>query len=172
MQYPLSIEQFKAAGVTYDSYTGRACLPVYNDLGSLVYQQLRALTTDEKIKYLNVDYRATNCQDTKPIAHFGCSLHNSCVLTEDIISAISIRYAGYNAISLLGTSLSMQRALEVLRNYDRIYIWLDGDKAGTDAALKLIKMLGSLTTVTVINTSKDPKHYTTDEIELIIGEHT
>lgn len=102
------------------------------------------------------------------------------VLVEDFISAVRVGQVE-NSLCLAGTSLNYTQLDYVLDNFSNIVLWLDGDKAGQESASKIIKKLQyvlKITTdwrrldknysITSVNTSKDPKHYSTKEIRNIL----
>ena len=86
------------------------------------------------------------------------------VLVEDQISAVRLQ-PWYTTVSLLGTSLTPEGAMEIA-NYKptRVTIALDEDAVNT--AYKLRKWYGLLfPAVDVVHLSKDVKHMTDEEIE-------
>lgn len=82
------------------------------------------------------------------------------VLVEDIVSAIKVNRI-MSCIALLGTNL---KNLDI--SGDNFIIWLDYDVR--DKAQKMANELSLWGKVKVIVTKKDPKYYSTDEIEDIL----
>lgn len=102
---------------------------------------------------------------------------DSIVLVEDFISAVRVGQVE-NSICLSGTTLTYDNLDYILDNYSKIILWLDGDRAGQEASSKIIKKIQyslKLTSdwrrldknysITSVNTTKDPKHYSTKEIK-------
>lgn len=87
---------------------------------------------------------------------------NSIVVVEDSVSAIKVSRV-CDSSELLGSNLSMHKAVGLSRIYDNLIIWLDSDKLKT--ALKFKEKYSLLfKNVSVVHTEKDPKEYSTDEI--------
>lgn len=110
---------------------------------------------------------------------------NKVFLVEDYISAVRLAELNYNVWCIFGTSLSKDETIQLLKEYNNICLWLDGDKAGMDGANKLIKWFGVESRklqksfpmqftnpwiYTIIQTELDPKKYTQTEIKEIIDE--
>ena len=168
---PLDVVQ--RHGISYDAANNRMHIPVYNADGVHIYSQLRALPGDTtNIKYINVDERPEEEQYYKPMHYPTSFMTDGCILTEDVLSSIAVsRVSAYQPIALLGTTLCKHNALELLDKYKYIALWLDSDKAGTDAALKLSMMLRPFVDVTIICTDLDPKCHTDLAIDKILGDH-
>lgn len=95
---------------------------------------------------------------------------NLVIVCEDIMSAIKLYKAGYNAIAILGTAITNSVALR-LSKFQDIICWTDGDAAGDAAWVKLRKKM-SLYSVRIkrVRTGRDPKRVSTEEIKKLIGE--
>lgn len=98
----------------------------------------------------------------KPLKKYGSG--NTLVLVEDVLSAIKIaRTEDYSGVPLLGSSLSKEHELRLIKNYDTIYVWLDRDKAKNAVKIKnRLRELG-ITSKAII-TPLDPKEYNETEI--------
>jgi hypothetical protein len=93
---------------------------------------------------------------------------HECVLTEDILSCIRVGRLQQSA-SILGTSVSDARLVQLLARFKRFAIWLDGDGPGQTAASKLrrtLELLGA--EVRVIRTELDPKLHSNEEIRMCL----
>ena len=92
------------------------------------------------------------------------------VLTEDIVSAMKVGEV-CDSLALMGVSLEKDYFTE-LTEYDTIFIWSDMDNH--EVKLQTLKLKNKLEVynkrVIIISTPKDPKEYTTEEIEEIIIE--
>jgi len=89
------------------------------------------------------------------------------ILVEDVLSAIKIaRVDGLAGVPLLGSSLSREHESKLL-NKEKVYIWLDRDKAKNAVRIKnRLRELG-LTSKAII-TDDDPKVYTANQIKEIV----
>lgn len=73
------------------------------------------------------------------------------VIVEDLLSSYKLFEAGYDTLCLLGTKID-DKGLTILKNYDRVVVWLDDDEAGHAASLKIFKEISPLVkNVTSIN---------------------
>jgi hypothetical protein len=91
---------------------------------------------------------------------------NSVVVVEDSISAIKVSRV-CDSSELLGSNLSLHKATGLSRLYDNLLIWLDADKLQT--AIKFKERYRTLfKNVIVIYSEKDPKEYSTNEINFYI----
>ena len=100
--------------------------------------------------------------------HDNCQHFNSLIITEDVISAIRC-YEGYDILALGGTNFEKESISEIILQYNRIILWLDGDKAGRTAAKKFCKKWSPWREVIDIRTKKDPKEFSTNEIKEILN---
>jgi len=93
------------------------------------------------------------------------------VVVEDVLSAIAVHRAGWPSVALLGTSVAPEVAARIAAGREVVIGWLDGDKAGRAAHVKLIKAMRlHPVMVTNIVTDEDPKNYhrstINDKVEL------
>lgn len=95
------------------------------------------------------------------------------VLVEDVFSAIRISKF-LPAMALLGTHLSDEKLLQIIKNYDTIIVWLDGDEPGQRAASKIVKRLSNYKPngLTNIVTKDDPKWYQDAELREYLKDYT
>jgi hypothetical protein len=109
-----------------------------------------------KIKYLS--------NGNKPLTIYGEG--DILLVVEDVLSAIKIarlRYEGYCATPLLGSSLSKQAEHQLVKRYKHIYVWLDRDKAKNAVRIRN-KLRSQGVESRVIITPLDPKEYNKTEI--------
>lgn len=162
-QYTLSDELLALYNIGYSPSMNRIILPHFIDGMLYGYQARRC--DDNVRKYLTYGFRECVFQSIKWRAST-----NKVVLCEDIISAIKIGEVG-NAFALLTTSLKRQdefkRMLRSITN--TVYIWMDPDAPGQEASRKLAKSLRSLFHCVIIKSPKDPKYYSTTEIQGYLG---
>ena len=120
---------------------------VYNGSSKLSYVHFQAKTTD--------DTREGTQESTV-------------VLTEDILSAIKVRwYTTLPCIALRGTAVRTDTLALILRNYTRVLIFLDGDTAGRVGSTKASKLLDTVNIPhVIINTPDglDPKDLKPNEL--------
>ena len=88
---------------------------------------------------------------------------NTCVITEDIISAIKIHKAtSFDAIAVLTNSIG-DDIIITLKKYQKVFVWLDYDIRVS--AIKQTSRLKSLgINVTSIITKLDPKGYNDNDL--------
>ena len=153
--------QWKEMGVQYSEELQRVILPVYRN-NELVWFQARAVHKQQKPKYLqpshdkgDIMYQVIPDKPTKVA-----------VLTEDILSAKRVGKF-VNTYSLLGTKILTGQAIR-LAKYDKVYTWLDNDKAGISGAYNIRRALHLLTNVGNLTSEVDPKNLSDQEIEEIL----
>jgi DNA primase len=95
------------------------------------------------------------------------------VVVEDILSAIAVWRAGYNALAVLGTSITPVQAAEIAAAGSRVIGWFDGDNAGDAAWSKLRgRMALHPVRLTRIRTSDDPKRLHRAHLLRLLAQHT
>ncbi len=88
------------------------------------------------------------------------------IVVEDMFSAIRLNSIGYNVLPLLGTSITDESELTIANNYDNIIIWMDDDKAGKDASIKIgTKLSLTAKAVLIIRGIKEAKLCSDQEIQ-------
>jgi hypothetical protein len=163
----------RAYGVGYSKSLHRVILPTYDEKGQLQYMQARALETWQKPKYLNK--RGTGVRGvvswSKPelMLPSASPVPGICVLTEDALSMFRVGRLQYSA-SLLGTTLTTERAVALMSAFQTFIVWLDGDKAGMAGqryAMKFLRLHGA--SVSHVRTERDPKSYSNEEIMEVLN---
>lgn len=117
----------------------------------------------EKLKYYS-----GKSQDKNAIVLSGRAGNEVCVLTEDILSAVSVATTNkYDAIPLLGTTpANFPQLVSKLSKYKKVIIWLDNDEAGASGGTELhtrLQMLGSFSVARYFS-PLDPKKYHVSKI--------
>lgn len=155
--------------ILYSVGSSRVILPVYNERSDLIFYQARAVERGHSPKYLNPAVDREKVRFVTREATF----NDTAIITEDILSAIRVGdRKGYTAISILGTKASTSD-LTYIQQYSRVWLWFDGDQAGINCTRKTKKQLEMLgINPIVISTPKDPKEYSTNEINNILEKHT
>lgn len=131
--------------------------------------------TDEKPKYINdVNQDGREGQNpllagvfTKgdllygmPLAYEGISKNNYIILVEGYLDVISMHQAGItNTVGSMGTSITENQIKEITKVTNNVLLFLDGDKAGTTAMLKVISNLyatGLNVAICLLDNNMDP----------------
>jgi hypothetical protein len=86
---------------------------------------------------------------------------------EDIVSAIKVSRV-VDAMPLLGSFLSKEKALSLAKLYNQLTIWLDYDKA-KEAVKQAAAYAPFFKEVKTVIAERDPKEYSTDEIRGYLG---
>jgi DNA primase len=110
---------------------------VYAELreGRVVWMTGRGLNEDCEPRYLNLPGR-------KPILGWEAARQESwIVLTEGVFDFLVLRQWGYPAVALGGTAIG-PKLLRAMRRFDAVYLALDNDVAGREAADKVEQFLG------------------------------
>lgn len=99
----------------------------------------------------------------KPLLFYGTGAILVCV--EDVLSAIKIVKANKNicATPLLGSIISQELTETILQRFNKVLLWLDRDKA-IEAVKQARNLKQKGIDSDVIITPKDPKEYSTGEI--------
>ena len=150
LKYNISQEEIRKYGISWEP--ARRLLVLINKKN---YWQAR------NFGFGNYKYKSNGI---KPLQVYGEG--DTIVLVEDVLSAIKIarcRYENICATPLLGTSLPKQTMSHLIKKYDKIYVWLDRDKAKDSVQMKNKLRAAGVTSKAII-TPKDPKEYTKTEI--------
>jgi len=166
-RYGITEEEMTTYGIGYGSKSGRVILPVY-DGNDLIYYQGRLLTTPtkERPKYTNVwsqgrddIYFHVTREDNSP---------DKVVLVEDILSSIVVGRV-VDCTALLSVIVHDKLMFSLRDQGKTVYIWLD-----SNMLKRVIKYVSRYRLLGVdcrmIHTSKDPKYYSSNEIERRIDE--
>lgn len=151
------IEKYK---LFYVPFSHRVGLPCLDKDGKLLNYQVRALNPDDDPKYLS--------RGPKNLFFSSFTKYQYCVIVEDILSAIRVGEQ-CPAVALNGTALKDQWIWSVVDKYSNIFIWLDGDIPGQQAAKKIVKKLSLYVPCKLLYSDEDPKTYKPSEIREIIG---
>ncbi len=96
----------------------------------------------------------------------------TCIICEDMISAIRLVSCGYDAVPLFKCTMSSETMLTLVGRYDTIIVWLDNDSVTVDrhgdrivTGLRLLDQEAWR-----VRSMKDPKHYTDMDIHDVISE--
>lgn len=148
----------------YDLGAERHIAPVYQN-NKLVYWESRSVTggSPKAISYGQKPY------EILPSRNGECDV---LVIVEDYVSAIKVSRF-YNTLPLFGSYLPLDKLNNLVNNpkSEWILIWLDHDMFGT--SLNMARKLANLgKSCGIINTPKDPKSNTNEEIIQAVEEIT
>jgi DNA primase catalytic core len=83
---------------------------------------------------------------------------NEVILVEGVIDCLSLVQAGFDAAALHGLNLRPEY-VERLSRHERVYICLDADKAGREAAMKIGQLVGQKSRIVELPEGQDPNDY-------------
>lgn len=155
----ISPELARSYEIGYTPSMDRVVLPVkYED--ELLAVQMRAVRENQKPKYLNPEGPKVEAAVFMSGPPTGIT-----VVVEDILSAIKVGRVAH-ATSILGTTMTDQRAWTIAQHNHTAIIWMDNDKAGKRGKVRAANQL-SMQGVRVyeVRTEDDPKTYNLDEIK-------
>lgn len=163
--YGITNEEIRRFGFGYSQRYDRVILPVYKD-GTLVYWQGRDISgLPDRPKYHSVamQHGANVFRVSNPDSKLN-------VIVEDILSAVIVARAGFNATALLGSYASPTVLRQLASTGQRVVVWLDPDKR--KESVNIAKRLHSLGVRSwpVILAGRDPKCYTTEQVRKLVNK--
>lgn len=156
MKYGITQQDCIQHGIFYAQSWGRERL--WLTVGDGHYQG-RDLTGKDDIKYL------TKRNETKT---FFIGDKPTCIITEDIVSAIKAYKFGYSALALSGTNLMEQHVKKLLdRKVTNVLVCMDNDNAKVKRLQENIKKrLDNFFNCSIVRLNKDLKEYSFEEFEV------
>lgn len=125
-------------GRVYDRFRGRVMFPIRNRRGQVIGFGARTLNGDEHPKYLN--------SPETPIYHKGNEIYGlfegadsirerkRAIVVEGYMDVIQLSQAGFSeAVAALGTAITSEHIIKLLRMVDTVYFSFDGDPPGQHA---------------------------------------
>lgn len=152
---------------TFDFFVNRAMFPFIDLTGHIVGFGGRALSDDDKRKYLNskdtLCYSKNRFLFSLNFAKNQSVKSKQILLCEGNLDVISLNQAGFeNAVASCGTALTTEQA-KIISNYaEQVIICYDSDGAGqkaTSRAIPILSEAGLKTTVIKMTGAKDPDEY-------------
>lgn len=141
----------------WDGNAGALAMPLWEN-GRVVCVSYRLFDQD-KPKSITIGYR--------PYITIGYKEADTVIVVEDYISALKVSRL-YPCIPLLGSNMPDDAILRLSKGYRSVYFWLDADKC--TSALKMAQKARNLGMVAgTIYTEEDPKEFSTEELQHIIG---
>lgn len=140
------IKKFDAFKTVNIGMEDRVVFPVYNHMGNIVGFQGRHIYSDKSPKYRM--HPAEVSLPWYPAANRITMIGNSIVLTEGLLDALYLHGKGItNAVTIFGTkSVTFDTVLDLLTPFmlsgcQKVYLLMDGDTAGRNAAEHIEKMI-------------------------------
>lgn len=166
-QYYLDDETLQRAGWSYtpdyDGLGARVIIPMYGPDGSLRGEQFRSYDGHSKKALIN-GLLAENLVGWYRWRKYGKQL----IIVEDAVSAVRVAQAGVDSLCLFGTTLSVDRAIEIgAQEYSKVYLSLDND-ATTTAIKAVFTMRKYIPNLYIKPLEKDIKDMTPDELEVYL----
>lgn len=152
---------------TFDFFVNRAMFPFIDLAGHIVGFGGRALSDEDKRKYLNskdtLCYSKNRFLFSMNFAKNQAVKDKQILLCEGNLDVISLNQAGFeNAVASCGTALTPEQA-KIISNYaEQVIICYDSDGAGqkaTSRAIPILSEAGLKTTVIKMTGAKDPDEY-------------
>ena len=152
---------------SFDFFVNRAMFPFIDLAGHIVGFGGRALSDDDKRKYLNskdtICYKKNKFLFSMNFAKNQAVKERRILLCEGNLDVISLNQAGFEtAVASCGTALTPEQAKMISNYADEAVICYDSDGAGQKAASRAIKILdeaGLKTNVIHMTGAKDPDEY-------------
>jgi DNA primase len=154
-------------GSLYDTFRNRLMFPIHNESGKIIAFGGRALSPDEKAKYINST--ETDLYEKKKVLY---NLHRAkeavrkedrVILVEGYMDAIGVTAAGFrNVVASCGTALTTHQVQAMKRHSQRIAVNFDPDGAGASAAERSIDVLlaeGMQMRIVELDGGLDPDEY-------------
>ena len=159
-RYAITNTDAKRNTILWSESWQRVIFPIFDNTGLLAWQGRYLGDNPDKPKWYSVG-------DLKNIFHIIGGNKDKIVLTEDIISAISVaKQPQFCAMPLFGSYITARQLLTIKNICGKleVYIWLDKDKQKEAVKFANLGTKLGIKTHTVI-TNKDPKEYTQEEIQ-------
>lgn len=150
----------------YDGHGPRVIFPIFSPTGRVRGEQFRSYTGALPKGLTNVEL-AENGICWYKFRKYGKIL----VVTEDIPSALRVAQANVDALSLLGTTLNLDRILEI-RDEEYTRVWLSLDRDATGMAVKYMREFSQYLPAMRLKALEgaDIKDMSPEEFDLYINE--
>lgn len=156
-QYGITSEEITDNNICWSESKELLIFPFYDGKEALLAWQGRYFGSNPKYpKYVTYGVRQ------EVLRYIGC-FSDPVVLVEDVVSAIKVGRVK-TAFPLLSSDANKYQLYRIHRQFDNIVIWLDPDKKAH--SIKLGQRAESFfKSVRIVFSDKDPKDYSTKEIE-------
>jgi len=169
----LTAETIEMFGVGFfsgkGSMSGRVVIPIHNQHGELLAYAGRAIDGAEPRYKLPAGFH-------KSLELY--SLHRAIqggrdmvVVVEGFFDCMKVASAGFPAVALVGSSISVHQELLLAKNFERAWIMMDGDKAGVDASREILPRLAQrmFARLAELPDGKQPDGMTEDELRNLLS---
>lgn len=171
LKFGISLVEATSRGFMWSEFFNRVVVPIYNrDAVTLDAVHMRAVRPDDKPKWLNMGRPSPDAMYWTACGR-NYTKSSFIVVVEDLLSAIKIDLAGYNAVAILGSDITDTQVQRIMQETATVVIWFDNDAAGHKGAkdaIKQFKMQGCH--VLQVTSDADPKTYNRDQINDLIKE--
>ncbi len=125
----------------YDRFRNRIMFPIFNHSGKVIALGGRTMDRDEPAKYINSPdtplYHKSNVLYGLHFSRQPIRQKKAVVLVEGYMDLIQLYQAGItNVVAASGTALTERHVQQIKKFTNRAYLAYDGDRAGTDAAIR------------------------------------
>jgi DNA primase len=147
--------------------SGRVVIPIHNERGRLVAYTGRAVDGGEPRYRFPAGFRKSG----ELYNLHRCQL-GSVVLVEGFFDVLNVVKAGFDAVALMGVSMSKQQRALLLSHFSEVVLLLDGDDAGRQATGCIAEALRSLVRLRVgsVPDGHQPDSLRADEIRRVVME--
>lgn len=159
-QYRLARLDIQKHHIFWSDKWSRLIFPYFDDTGLIAWQGRYIGKETDKAKWFSQG-------KIHEILHPINVNNGEAVLVEDIISAIAVSKVK-GAIPIFGSTISNKQFLRIKTLVGKVYLWLDPDMRSKSLKMAFTGRLLGLD-VQVIYSDKDPKEYTTEEIDKILN---
>lgn len=161
-RYHIDLTTAREYGIGYDAETGSIITTKWDQHLNLVQFQTRKLVPDGGPKYMT--YKEKGAYTHSPVIPLHSHRYEgTCVIVEDMLSAICCAKQGIPAIPLFGTHCPDEVYIDIKdRGISTIIVWLDNDNDTvikcTNNIVRKGKLLG-FNMITIDYRIHEPKHY-------------
>lgn len=166
-------------GKLIERFRNRLIVPIIDVRKNVIAFGGRALSPDEKAKYLNSPESAvfTKGRELFALNYAKASKDSRMILCEGYMDVISLHQAGFTkAVASMGTALTADQARTIKKYTSQVYLCYDSDGPGqkaTNAAAEIFLPLDIKVKVITLPDCKDPdeyiKKYGADAFGAVIG---
>jgi DNA primase len=148
------------------SMSGRIVIPIHNQRGKLVAYAGRSIDGSEPRYKLPAGFH-------KSLELFNMNRVTGpkVVVVEGFFDCMKVQRAGFQAVALMGSSLSEAQEDLLVANFERVIVMMDGDEAGRQAMDQCLTRLGRRTWVrgVMVPEGKQPDHLSAEELPQMLG---
>ncbi|QED23528.1 DNA primase [Candidatus Deianiraea vastatrix] len=134
-------------GQMYTIFRNRFIIPIFDASNRCVGFGGRSLTKDAMPKYINsfesvIFKKGMSLYNLANAKQISVNLkENFVILAEGYMDVIALCMGGFPAIAPLGTAVTDAQISLLRRYFSSVYVWLDADTAGQNAAFKTAKII-------------------------------